>query len=200
MVKQNIKALIIFITKLKCMRKFNSLLLLTACYCFVLSCNSPSPEKYFTTVVLNTNLMHGFAGAALNMQLESPSVKMVGNDPNKTEPMKRKEIIDTKIQQLEEAFENVNSLKETEDSKGILDASKALFNYVLPVYKNEYTQLAKLYDDGAAAESIQSFTQSIGDKHHAKFVELHDKLTEAGKAFATKHNINVQWDVRTSPK
>lgn len=182
------------------MRKFNSLLLLIGCYCFLLSCNSPSPEKYFTTAVLNINLMHGFAGDGLQRQLESPSVKMVGNDPNKTEPMKRKEIIDTKIQQLEEAFENVNSLKESEDTKGILDASKALYNYVLPVFKNEYTQLAKLYDEGAAAESIQSLSQSISDKHSAKFGELHEKLTEAGKAFATKHNINVQWDVRTSPR
>lgn len=175
-------------------------LLLIGSFVFFAACDSASPEKYFSTAVLNTNLMHGFAGNALNMQLESPSVKMAGNDPDKTEPMKRKEIIETKIQQLEEAFGKVNDLKETEDTKGILDASKALYNYVLPVYKNEYIQLAKLYDDAAPAEQIQSFTQSITDKHYAKFVALHDKLTDAGKAYANLHNINVQWDVRSSPR
>lgn len=175
-------------------------LLFIGSFVFFAACDSASPEKYFSIAVLNTNLMHGFAGDALHRQLESPSVKMVGNDPNKTEPMPRKEVIDNKIQLLEEAMNKVKSLKETDDTKDMIQASLALYNYVLPVYKNEYIQLAKLYDDAAPAEQIQSFTQSVSDKHYTKFVALHDKLTDAGKAFATRHNINVQWDVRTSPR
>jgi hypothetical protein len=167
------------------------LLFIVSCFLFT-ACNSGSPEKYFSVAALNTNLMHGFAGEALHMEFESPSVQMVGNDPNKTEVMKRKELIDTKIQSVEEGFEKVKGLKEREDTKDILQASLALYNYVLPVYKNEYVQLAKLYDEAAPAEQIKLFSQSISDKHFAKFVELHDKLTNAGKAYATRHNINVQ--------
>lgn len=182
------------------MRKFISLLIFISCCCFFISCNSASPEKYFSVAVLNANLMHGFAGDGMHRQLESPSAKMVGNDPNKTEPMKRKEVIDSKIQSLEDGLEKVKQLKETEDTKDILQASLALYNYVLPVFKNEYTQLAKLYDDGASAQEIQSFSQSISDKHYSKFAELHDKLTNAGKSFAGRHNLNVRWDIHTSPQ
>jgi hypothetical protein len=31
------------------------------------------------------------------------------------------------------------------------------------------------------------------------FITLKDKLTAAGKEYATKNNINVQWDVKTAP-
>jgi hypothetical protein len=68
-----------------------------------------------------------------------------------------------------------------------------LHEYVLPVYKTEYQQLAKLYDKGASKKEIQSLTQSIHDKYYPGFDELFNKLTTTAKAFAEKHNIKVNW-------
>lgn len=171
---------------------------LTAAY-FLLSCNTTSPEKYFDIAVLNTNMMHGFATNVLQRELESPSVKLVEGTTDKTEPMKRKEIIDGKIAYIEEAYGKVKDLKQTDETKAMLQSSLALYEYVLPVYKNEYLQLAKLYDDGASKEQIDAMEQSIETKYYPNFEVLSNKLTDAGKPYAAKNNINVKWDVQTSP-
>jgi hypothetical protein len=114
--------------------------------------------------------------------------------------MKRKEIIDDKIQMLEAIREKLKSLKETGDTRDILRTSSALYDYVLPVYKNEYMELARLYDENAPKESIDAFTQSISDKYYTGYEQLFQKLTLAGKSFAIKHDIKVNWDVQTSPR
>lgn len=179
-----------------------SILLLTVifCYCLFTACNTATPEDYFDIAVLNSNMVHGFANSADQRELESPGVKMVDGSKDKFEPMKRKEVVDSKIQFMEESFEKVKDLKETEDTKDILQASIALYNYVLPVYKNEYQQLAKLYDDGAPKEQIESLQQSIEEKYYPKFEELYNGLATAGKPFAERHNIKVNWDIQTSPR
>src|SRR5690242_10566717 len=130
-----------------------SLRLFSIACCFVLvSCEMATPENYFDRAVLNCNLMHGFAGSGLRRQLESPSVKLAESGNGETVPMKRKEVIDSAITSLETNFEKVKKLKETDDARDILKASIALYEYVLPVYKTEYQQLAKLYDEGAPRE------------------------------------------------
>lgn len=159
----------------------------------ITSCN-PSPEKYFDTAVLNSNLLVGFANEGLARQLEQPSVMLVEGTTDQTRPMKRKELIDQKVAWLEEKIKDIRALNETEDTKDIVQASRALFEYVIPVYKNEYQQLAKLYDEGAPKEEIQSYTMSIYNKHAQNFERLYNKLIAAGKPYAEKHKINVKWD------
>lgn len=162
-------------------------------------CDNASPQKVFDVAILNVNMMHGFAGDGLFRQLESPTVRMVNSDPNKTEPMKRKEVIDDKIMYVEEAYDKVKNLKENKENSEVLSASRAIYEYVLPVYKNEYNQLARLYDEKADRQQIESLAKSISDKYYPGFVQLHERLTTAGKAFASKNNISVNWDIRTSP-
>ena len=37
------------------------------------------------------------------------------------------------------------------------------------------------------------------DKYFPQYKNLTDKLISAGKVYAEKNNINVKWDVKTSP-
>ena len=143
--------------------------------------------------------MHGFAGRGLQRELESPSVKLTDSKTGASAPMQRKEIIDDKITSLEAQIAKIRKLKETEDSRDILAASIALYEYVLPVYGNEYQQLAKLYDEGAAREQIESLAVTIEAKYGPRFKTLHDQLTAAGKLYAGRHNIKVKWDIATEP-
>jgi len=182
------------------MRKLILLPLLTGCICQFIACNSATPEEYFGVAILNHNMMHGFAGTGLQRELESPSVKMIDGNKDNIAPMKRKEIIDDKIKILEDNQEKLKALKETDDTRDMLKASAAIYDYVLPVYRNEYTQLAKLYDENSPGEKIQSYSQAISDKYYAGYQQLFQKLTTAGKTFADKHGIKVNWDVRTSPR
>jgi hypothetical protein len=127
--------------------------LFSIAFCLSLvSCDTATPENYFDRAVLNCNLMHGFAGSGLRRELEGPSVKLSETGNGETIPMKRKEVIDNAITSLETNFEKVKKLKVTDDTRDILQASIALYEFVLPVYNTEYQQLARLYDEGAAQE------------------------------------------------
>jgi hypothetical protein len=166
-----------------------------AAFCFLsillIACNSLSPEKTFEIAVLNSNMIVGFANDRLLQELESPSVKLV--EDNKTATMQRSEVIQSKIDFSEDVLKKLKGIKETADTKEMITASTALYNYMLPVYKTEYQQLAKLYDEKASTESIQVQAQAIHDKYYQGFDALYNKLITVGKAFAQQHNITVHW-------
>ena len=155
------------------------------------NCSKTTPEQYFGIAVLNTNLITGFAGSGMSRQLESPSVKTGEN--NQTVAMKRNEVMKDKINSISENFEKVKDLKETEDTKEMIGASLALYEFVLPVYKTDYSELAKLYDDGASKEVTESKTKEIYDKYFSRYNELYDNLIRIGKVYAEKNNIKVHW-------
>lgn len=168
-------------------------ILIACCFGLLTACNTATHEKYFDLAVLNCNMMMGFANNGLERELDQPSGKMVNGDKDQVVAMKRKEIIDGKIEYLQGAFEKIKQLKVTEDTKDMLQASVALYEYILPVYKTEYQQLAKLYDEGGNKDQIQALTQAIHDKYYPRFDELFNKLTTIGKVYAEKHNIKVNW-------
>ena len=182
------------------MRKSYFVMLLILVGPVLTSCTDNNPETQFGIAVLNSNMMHGFANNGLQRELESPSAQMINGDKDKFAPMKRKEVIQNKINSLEANFNKLNRLKETSDNRNLLKASRDLYNYVLPVYKNDYLRLAKLYDEGADPEMIGLLTNTIQQKYYDGFIALHEKLIAEGKPFAQKHGINVQWDIRTSPR
>ncbi len=167
--------------------------------CLLAACEEASPRTTFDRAVLNTNMIADFAGSGLRRQLESPSVKLTDAATGASAPMKRKEVIDDKIAFVEQSLAKVRKLSQSGDAKDIVQASLALHEYVLPVYRNEYQQLAKLYDDGAAKAEIETLATTIGTKYGPGFAALSDQLRTAGKAYAAKHDIKVVWDVRTSP-
>lgn len=175
-------------------------LFLCASFCCILaSCEDASPKTCFDRAVLNCNMISDFASKGLLRQLESPSVKLTDAKTGATAPMKRKDVIDDKIAFVEQSLAKVRKLGQTGDAKDIVQASIALHEYVLPVYRNEYQQLAKLYDDGAAKAEIDGLASAISTKYGPGVAVLFDRLTTAGKAYAAKHEIKVRWDVRTSP-
>lgn len=162
------------------------------------SCNSPKPERYFDVAVLSANMISDFGGR-LEYEFENPSVTLVEGTKDQTRPMKRSEIIEGKIKIIEEHLEDIKDLKETYDSREILKASIALHEYMLPVYKTELVQLAKLYDTGAPIDEIRKYQWSIWGKYGTRYGQLFDALTNAGKKYAAKHDIKVNWDIKTSP-
>ena len=108
--------------------------------------------------------------------------------------MKRSEVVRDKINAIEESFDKVKDLKETEDTKEILRASIALYEYVLPVFKKDYMQLAESMDKGVPEDQIKSESKAIHAKYLAGYDELYKKLITAGKSYAEKNNIKVHWN------
>ena len=166
-------------------------LLLTAC-CLLAGC-SHSPQEYFEQAALNCNLMYGFAGSyELKRDLATPQEKLVDEKTMKMAPMKRAEVVKDKLTIVEENFAKVKELSATDDNKEMLTASTELYEFVLPVYKNEYTQLAALYDENAPADKIDAAAKNITDKYAAKFEELYNAVIKTGTAYAEKHGIPVR--------
>jgi hypothetical protein len=172
---------------------FNIFLLSVACFTFK-SCNTATPETYFDQAVLNSNMLVGFATNGFSRQLDAPSSKLEPST-GKTLPVSRKELIEEKVKWVEESFAKINDLAETPDTKEMLQSSKALYEYVLPVYKTEYMQLAGLYDEGAAQDKIDASLKALNDKYSKGFNERYDKLISIGKGYAAKHSIKVNWGV-----
>jgi hypothetical protein len=162
------------------------------------SCGNPAPQEYFGLVVLNGNLLFGFAGAGLHRELASPSVKLTDERTGATAPMTRAELIKTKLETIAANYEKVKALSSNEETKEMLEAARALYEFVLPVYRTEYAQLAALYDEGASAEKIAALEKTIQEKYAARFAELYKALGTAGKAYAAKHKIPVR-EVNPAP-
>lgn len=168
---------------------FCSLILINACNI------STTPKEYFDIAVLNTNLIANFGGTGFSRELQSPSVKLSENGDDTT-PMKRSEVVESKTAITEENFKKVKSLKVTDETKDMLEASINLYEYVIPVYKNEYSELAGLYDNNAPQEQIESLTMEIFDKYYEGFTDRYSKVISTGKVYAEKNSLKVNWGDR----
>jgi hypothetical protein len=176
------------------MKKTGSLHFIAICsYLLLAACNMATPEKYFDVAVLNTNMIDGIVNNGIMWEMEQPTAKLKEGTKDQTVPMKRMEGLDQKIAFLEETLEKVKGLKETKDTKEMLQTSKALHEYVLAIYKKEYRELATLYDDGASRELITAKAQAIHDKYYARYEVLFNKLISIGKSYASNNNIKVNW-------
>jgi len=174
-------------------------LLLCVAFIILLPSCGDSPRICFDRAVLNCNMIQDFAGEGMERQLKAPSVKLTDAKTGASAPMTRKEVMDDKIAFTEQSLAKVRQLGQTDDNREMVQASIALYEYVLPVYRDDYQRLAKLYDDSASKGAIEQLSSSIATKYRAQFRALSDRLTAAGKAYATRHEIQVVWDVHTAP-
>jgi N-acetylmuramoyl-L-alanine amidase CwlA len=157
---------------------------------FLTACNTATPEKYFDTAVLNTNQFNDFASERFTKSLVDYTVKHEGVQQ---QDMSATKVVETKVLVIEKALSNVKALKQTDETKEMLQTSIVMHEYVLPVYKKEYMALAKLCDSGAPKDEIAAMGLEIDNKYAAGFDALFEKLTAEGKAYATKNNIDVTW-------
>ena len=142
--------------------------------------------------MLGSNLVYGFAGSGMQSELASPSVKLTDAKTGATAPMTRAEVLKVKLDAVQSSFEKVKALKSNGETQEMIKASLTLHEFVIPVYRNEYNELAALYDSGAAPEKIAALEKAIADKYAAQFQSLHGTLIAAGKSYAAKHNIKVR--------
>ena len=138
-------------------------------------------------------MLSGFAGNGFARQLESPSVKM-DQSTGKAVPMQRKEVVGNLVKFLEEDLEKIKDLQETPETKDMVQTAVALYEYVLPVYKKEYGEIAALYDAGADKEKITAQVKAVNEKYAPKYDELFNKLIGIGKGYAERHSIKVNWE------
>ena len=165
---------------------------------YLQSCNNNTPQQYFNIAVLNSNMLYRFAGNGMQRELEGPSEKLVDEKTMITAPMKRAEVIKDKLQFIESSYQKIKELGSNEDAAAMVKASLTLYEFVLPVCKNEYAQLAIAYDESASADKIADMEKTIQNKYAATFDELYNALHTTAMAYAAKHGINVR-EVNPAP-
>ncbi|MEN5195697.1 hypothetical protein [Sphingobacterium faecium] len=169
------------------------ILLLTSVI-FLQSCSEPA-DKFFGVAILNTNMITDFGTPAFTKQLHDHSVEYPDIPSSKKNGNEAAEVVKNKVLYLEKVLKDLEALSANDDGrKEIKEQAIALYEFVLPVYKNEYTAYAKLCDAHAPQEQKEEISTAIEQKYSAEFEKRITSLLALGKEFATENNLNVNWD------
>lgn len=161
----------------------------------ITSCNNPSPDSFFQTAVLNVNIIRDFASENLLRELAGQAVEFEGHPESKKNGNEAQQVIENKVAYIKQTIERIDALTPPDDNaKVIKEKSLALFNFVLPVYENEYMQMAKLADSKATKEDLEGLAIKIDEKYAEEFEKKHDEIFMLGKAYAEENGLNVKFD------
>ena len=173
--------------------KFFAVLLFTFSI-FLQSCSEPA-DKFFGVAVLNTNTITDFGTPRFAKQLNDNAIEYPDIPSSKKNGDEASNVVKNKVLYMEKVLKDLNALSANDDSRAeIKKQSIALYEFVIPVYKNEYTAYAKLCDTKAPQEQRDEILKSIEQKYTNEFEKKYTALLSSGKAFAEKNNLNVNWN------
>lgn len=167
---------------------------LSAILLFLSSCFSESPQRFFDIAILNTNMITDFATPRLSKSILDETKEFPDIPSSKKKGDEAVQNITNKILYIEQSLEKIKKLSTNgEDTEEIKKISTELYELVIPVYKNEYMAYAKLCDSKAPLAEIQAMASAIDAKYAMPFELKYTLLMEKGKAYASKHNLPVNW-------
>lgn len=162
---------------------------------FFVSCNlNTSPDKFFGVAVLNTNTISDFGTDRLANHIQLQTKEYPDRPSTKKKGDEAVTYVNNNVLYMEKVLKDIKELPENDDTKEIKDLSLSIYEYVIPVYKNEYTAYAKLCDAKGPEDQKQQIIQNIEKKYVPAFEDKFALLLEKGKAYAQKHDLNVKWD------
>lgn len=153
-----------------------------------------TPDEFFGIAVLNSNLINEFATPGLGKRIQDQTVEFADIPSSKKKGDEAFKNVQNTILGLEQALQKVKDLPDTKSTKEIKGEAIALYEYVIPVYKNEYSAYAKLCDTKGPQDQKDIILKSIEGKYAASFEEKYSSFLQKGKVYAKENNLNVQWD------
>jgi hypothetical protein len=159
------------------------------------ACKMPkSPEEFFGIAVLNTNQINEFATPRLAKWIQDQTLEFADIPSSKKNGDEALKNVQTTVLVLEQTLQKVKELPENDDTRELRQEAIALYEYVLPVYKNEYTAYAKLCDAKGPKADKDAIIESINQKYAVPFDKMYGAFLQKGKAYAAANNLNVHWD------
>lgn len=175
-------------------KPFLSTLAVAASLTFTLQSCSEDPDKFFGVAVLNTNTISDFGTPNLANHINDETKEFADIPSSKKKGDEGVQYVARNLSYMEKSLKDIKALSESGDQRKEIKAqSIALYEYVIPVYKNEYTAYAKLCDTKAPQEQKDEIIKSIAQKYNAEFERKYGQLLESGKTFADKNGLNVDW-------
>ncbi|MBS7563033.1 hypothetical protein KHS38_01335 [Mucilaginibacter sp. Bleaf8] len=168
-----------------------SIILLTI---FLASCSEPA-DKFFGTAVLNTNTINDFGTPLLAKHINDETIEFPDIPSSKKKGNEALIHVQNSVLYMEKSLKDIKALSAGDKSRATIKAQAiALYEFVIPIYKNEYTAYAKLCDAKAPQVQKDEIIKSIAEKYNARFEELFTTLIDNGKAFAREHDLKVNWN------
>jgi hypothetical protein len=167
------------------------LLVLIAGSIFATSCTNLSPEKTFEIAALNSNLLSRFGSKDINFKLESEP-QIYDETQKKMISSSYYDYFKFDIANLETQFKKIKEIKEDDDNRELLQASKDLFSYAITKEKEGYLPIAKMKDEKASPEQIEKAIADFDTSTQNDIEVRFTKLMTAAKAYVAKHNIDAK--------
>ena len=176
-------------------RNFRTALFLFALvFALFTSCNRPSPDQFFQTTILNTNILHGFGSERYTKSLLAETVEFADMPDSKKKGNEAQQVVELKIAYIEQTIKKIEDNEAPdEDGEAIKQKSLELFNYVLPVYKKDYLELATMCDKRQSENEINEKSDQIIQTYGPTFEEKYVNLIGLGEQYASKHHINASF-------
>jgi Skp family chaperone for outer membrane proteins len=160
-----------------------------------LSSCSETADEFFGTAVLNTNTITDFGTPILAKHINDETTEFPDIPSSKKKGDEALIRVQNNILYMEKSLNDIKALSASNDTKKeIKQQAVALYEFVIPVYKNEYIAYAKLCDAKASQAQRDEILNSIEQKYTAEFEKLYTALLTSGKAFAEENNLNVDWN------
>jgi len=167
-------------------------LVLTICL-FIQSCSEPA-DKFFGIAILNTNTINDFGTPTLAKHISDETLEFPDIPSSKKKGNEAVTSVNNNVMFMEKSLKDIKALSSGDGSrKEIKEKAIALYEYVIPVYKNEYTAYAELCDKKAPQEQKDEILNAIDQKYSAEFESRYAELLAKGKSFAEQNNIPVDW-------
>lgn len=175
--------------------RFTHLLFLTTLVCtLLLSCNRPSPDQFFQTTVLNTNILNEFGSERFTKSLMDETIEFPDMPSSKKNGDEAQQVVEVKIAYLEQTIKKIeDSTPPDEDGEVLKEKALDLFKFVLPVYQKEYLGLAAMCDKKQPESEIVQASENIIQAYAPAFEDKYVALIELGQQYAEKHDINASF-------
>lgn len=172
-----------------------SLILLSSVLLF--SCK-PTAEEYFGKAALNCNTFSRFGSYEIKEFLASPP-QTYNADKKAMEPSSFQDYLKFGVvKDAEENYDEVKGLPVTDDTRKMITASLALYEFCISKYQNEYMQIAKMKDEKRPQPEIDAALKRFDEANIQEFAKKYEGAWSEGLAYAKANGIEVQ-TVNTSP-
>lgn len=158
----------------------------------------PSAEQYFGTAALNCNIFSRFGSYEMKEFLAGPS-QTYNVDKKIMESSSFEEYF--KFRCVNNAIENYNKVKSlpvTDETRSMITASLALYEFCTSKYQNDYLQIAKMKDDNRPQREVDAALKRFDDTYIQEFTKKYDNAWSEGLIYAKAHGIEVK-TVNSSP-
>jgi len=160
------------------------------------SCTTDTPDSYFGKTTLNVNKYSQMGATDFQRMREfhdQNALYAKVNDEFIPSDSFEAHIKTYKIFNIETDIENIKKLKPTEETKEMINASLAVFNFIKSKYETDYVKIAKLMDDKVGKEKIDTAIQKFEEQNLSKLDKKLKALFDIAMPYAKKNGMDVKF-------